>query len=230
MRGSGSQVRQVAVIGQAQEELPDYRGGCMHMMTEGIFVNLYESSKGTFLINGNDVSIQQSSFYPDSGQVILQIQPKELMSFPIRIRIPYQADETTITLNGLSIRPETEMEGYFTIHRKWSNGDRIEMNFDIPVVVQEFLNDEYGVVIRGPEVLSIDQRDNPSIDLDQLVLQKGMVLRPDNSIDGRRRYAGEVDYNGRIRTVLFTPYADTGGDGARFRTAFPSSLMGLGEL
>jgi len=198
--------------------LPEWVYACDN---ESIFVNFYESSLATFHIDEHVVSVKQSSNYPDSGQVVLQIQPEESISFPLRLRIPYQAVETTITLNDRRIRLESEMEGYFTIHRKWSKGDRVEMKFNIPVVVHEFLNDQYGVVVRGPEVLAVDQRDNPSIDLDQLVLQRKMVLQGVDPVEGRRRYSGEVIINGLLMQVFFTPYADTGGDGARFRTAFP---------
>jgi hypothetical protein len=114
-----------------------------------------------------------------------------------------------------------EMDGYFTIQRKWCMGDQVQIKFDIPAAVHNFLNDQYGVLKRGPEVLSIDQRDNASLDLDRLVIQRGMALQAVNPVEGRRRYIGEGFSNGKLRQVFFTPYADTGGDRARFRTAFP---------
>jgi len=40
-------------------------------------------------------------------------------------------------------------------------------------------------------------------------------------VEGRRRYVGEMVSNGQLTPVCFTPYADAGGDQARFRTAFP---------
>jgi hypothetical protein len=77
--------------------------------------------------------------------------------------------------------------------------------------------------MRGPEVLAVDQRDNGSLDLDQLMLREGLVLRSLDPVDGRRRYLGELEAEGRPAQVVFTPYADCGDDGARFRTAFPVS-------
>jgi hypothetical protein len=38
---------------------------------------------------------------------------------------------------------------------------------------------------------------------------------------GRRRYRAEARVNGQPVQVVFTPYADCGGEGSRFRTAFP---------
>ena len=87
--------------------------------------------------------------------------------------------------------------------------------------LQRFLDDNYGVLVRGPEVLAVDQRDNPSLDLDQIVLHKHNALRAVEPAVGRRRYAGEAHANSERTQVVFTPYADCGGEGARFRTAFP---------
>ena len=188
-----------------------------------LLVNLYESSTANFHMDGQAITVEQSSSYPDSGHVMLQVQPEAPVSFPLRLRIPNHSQEIHITLNDQRIIADLEEDGYLTIHRKWHLGDQVQMKFDIPVSVHNFLNDQYGVVVRGPEVLAIDQRDNASLDLDRLVVKRGMALRGANPVEGSRRYTGEVVSKVQLRRVIFTPYADAGGDGARFRTAFPVS-------
>ena len=188
---------------------------------EGIRVNLYESSDATFQINGHVVFVRQSSSYPDSGKVTLQIQPVRPFNFSLRLRIPFRADETQIKLNGRPVSLGSEADGYFRIQRIWSKGDQVEMEFGIPVIVHRFLNDQYGVLVRGPEVLTVNQRDNARLGLDQIMIQEGMVLRRADPMNGRRRYVGEANINGQLEQVTFTPYADCGGEGVRFRTAFP---------
>lgn len=188
---------------------------------EGILVNLYESSNANFHIDGKAITIEQTSAYPERGHVILQVHPEAPGSFPLRLRVPDYGAEIRITLNDHSILAEPEVDGYLTVRRKWSKGDRVEMNFDIPVAVHNFLNDQYGVLFRGPEILAVDQRDNASLDLDRLVFQREMALAGIKPVKGRQRYTGEMVSNGRLTPVCFTPYADAGGDQARFRTAFP---------
>ena len=188
---------------------------------ESIMVNLYESSTANFYIDGRAITVEQSSAYPDSGHLVLQVHPDAPVYFPLRLRIPFPGEEIQITLNGQRIVADLEMDGYLTIHRKWIMDDQVQLIFDIPVVVYNFLNDQYGVVARGPEILAVDQRDNASLDLDRLVVQRGLALRGANPVEGRRRFTGEVVSNGQSTQVFFTPYADTGGDRARFRTAFP---------
>ena len=95
------------------------------------------------------------------------------------------------------------------------------MEFDIPIYVEHFLSDRYGILARGAEILSVDQLDNPTLDFDQLALPGEVALSRLDSKDGRRRYASEMYANGRLAQVVVTPYAESGGEGSRFRTAFP---------
>jgi DUF1680 family protein len=187
---------------------------------EGIRVNLYESSKGSLNVNGQTVAIEQESDYPDSGWVTLQIRAEQPMSFTLRMRVPAQASAAEFQINGERTQPDAEAEGYYQFRRRWSR-DLLEMRFGIQTETRRFLTDDYGVIVRGPEVLSVDERDNPGLDLDQVTLQEGMPLTSAKLAHGRRRYAGQAIVNGQPAQVLFTPYADCGGDLARFRTAFP---------
>ena len=95
------------------------------------------------------------------------------------------------------------------------------MEFDIPATVRDFLDAHYGIIIRGPEVLAVDQQDNPALDLDRIILREPISLRSIGPVNGRRRYQGEVIVNSQSVQIVVTPYADCGGDGTRFRTAFP---------
>jgi len=172
-------------------------------------------------IDGCAVTIQQSSRYPEYGQVRLQLFPETPASFPLRLRIPPGVHKPRVKLNGLPLKAATGGDGYYSVQHSWSAGDQVDLEFEIPTGVQHFLNDGYGVIVRGPEVLSVDQVDNPGLDLDQVVIEAGMTLHSLEPVDSRRRYTGTVWANGRQVQVIFTPYAEAGGEGSRFRTAFP---------
>jgi hypothetical protein len=191
---------------------------------EGIRVNLYESCQATLQWNGSVVAIRQSSLYPESGRVLLEIQPEKPLHFTLRLRVPFHTSETQIRLNGRPILTVSEVAGYFCINHQWSAGDRVELAFSIPTAVQPFMHDRYGLVVRGAEVLTVDQRDNASLDLYQVATQESMALKSLDDVGGRRRYLGEVIVDQRRAEVIFTPYADCGNDGSRFRTAFPVSM------
>jgi DUF1680 family protein len=191
---------------------------------EGIRVNLYESSSASFIMNEVKVILKQSSLFPDVGKVTLQIIPDTPLSFTLRLRIPSYVGETRIQLNGNPMPDKLANDGYYQIQHKWSKGDQIVMEFGIPTTVHRFLSDQYGIVVRGSEVFAVDQNDNPSLDIDEIVLQEGMTLVSVDHIDGRRHYMGEVPVAGQPTRVIFTPYADCGNAGSLFRTAFPTKF------
>jgi len=188
---------------------------------EGIRVNLYESSEATLQLDESAVAIKQTSHYPDLGKVIIEVNPAAPVNFTLRLRNPPGAKELQFKLNGQPVHPDSRENGYFGFRRIWSQGDRIEMEFDVPVTVRDFLGPNYGIIVRGPEVLAVDQQDNPALDLDQITLREQITLSSISPVNGRRRYQGEVTVDSQSVQVVFTPYADCGGDGTRFRTAFP---------
>jgi DUF1680 family protein len=189
--------------------------------SEGLRVNIYESGEATLQLDDNAVAIKQTSLYPDLGKVILEVKPAAPADFTLRLRIPPGAGEVQIKLNGQPVLPDSVEDGYFRFHRNWSEGDWIGMDFDIQVMVRDFLGAHYGIVARGPEVLAVDQKDNPALDLDRITLPEQIIVNSIGPVNGRRRYQGKVAVDGRSLQIVFTPYADCGGNGARFRTAFP---------
>jgi DUF1680 family protein len=188
---------------------------------EGLRVNLYEASTAQLELAGQPVRVAQTTRYPDSGQAAFAITPAEPLRFTLRLRRPHFASAVTVALNGQPLPIAVDADGYLALDRTWAPGDRITLDFDLRARVQRFLADDYGVLLHGPEVLAIDQRDNPGLDLDQIVLDPLPAVRPMAPLAGRRCYAGEARVSGQRASVVFTPYADCGGDGARFRTAFP---------
>jgi DUF1680 family protein len=197
--------------------LPDFVYG---LDADGVRVNLYESSEATLEVLGHTVTIRQTSQYPDHGQVTLKIQPDQPLNFTLQLRVPAHSGEPVFTLQGEPIQPDLEANGYYRFHRHWS-GDELRMQFGISTVVQPFLNADYGVLVRGPEVMAVDQRDNQALDLDRVSLPAGIDLTTVEPTVGRRRYAGPAQVGGQPAQVVFTPYADCGGEAAHFRTAFP---------
>jgi DUF1680 family protein len=188
---------------------------------EGLRVNLYESGEAALELNDKAVAIKQTSLYPDLGKVRLEVKPAAPTSFTLRVRIPPGAIDVQLKLNGQPVFPDSAKDGYFGFRRIWSQGDSIEMEFDVPVTVRDFLGPHYGIIVRGPEVLAVDQHDNPGLDLDRIRLREHLILRNIGPLNGRRRYQGEVIVDGRSIQVVFTPYADCGNHDVRFRTAFP---------
>jgi len=187
---------------------------------DGIFINLYESSHASVNISGNSVSLTQTTSFPETGHVALRLQPEKPFQFTLWLRVP-EYSISDITINDGFFQAKPDDNGYLSIRRVWTPGDLVEIKFDLPVVAKPFIQNNYGVIFRGPEVLAIDQRDNPALDLDSVMLTKDAKLKNIHPEGGRRRYRGEIKSDGKWHHANFTPYADAGEGGARFRTAFP---------
>lgn len=141
-----------------------------------IQVNLFAGS--TVLVDdvaGTDVEMVQDTNYPWSGDVAITVNPKVRATFAVNIRVPTRDVSTlyaatpkadglsALRVNGRVVTPKM-VNGYASITRAWSAGDRIE--FVLPMVVQRVHADEKiaantgRVALRyGPLVYNIERVD-----------------------------------------------------------------------
>ncbi len=95
----------------------------------GVVVNLFEKGEVTQpLSNGKNVTLKFDTAYPVDNKVKIAVDTNCDDDFEILIRNPEWSVNTTLTVNGKEI---TATKGYIFIYRKWSNGDVIEINFDM---------------------------------------------------------------------------------------------------
>src|SRR6185295_17232655 len=146
-------------------------------------VNLYESGEATLQLDDSAVAIRQTSLYPDFGKVIVEFHPEAPVTFTLRLRIPPSVREVQFKLNRQAVLPDSSEDGYFGFRRIWSQGDSIAMEFDVPVTVKDFLGAHYGIIVRGPEVLAVDQQDNPALDLDRITLREQIILNSISAVN-----------------------------------------------
>jgi DUF1680 family protein len=187
---------------------------------EGLRVNLFEESEATLTLKGQPVSVKQETSYPAEGNIALELGLEKPLAFTLALRTPPWVKAVRVSVNGRPARFEGGPGAYCRIRRRWSSGDRVALRFELPTYLRP-LRAEGVAVTRGPEVMSLDSRDNPGVDLDTVKIPADVLLRPIELAQGRRRYAAKVMFQGREGEVVFTPYADAGNDGATFRTVFP---------
>ena len=151
----------------------------------------------------------------------------------LNIRVPKWGEGFTIKLDGNDLTP-TLRNGYASLEIDGSSEYVIEVNFNIPLATVLLSENNYALK-RGPEILSIDVRDNNDTWVgksDLISIPDEILLQPVDQIDPwpgfrktpeRRRYGIDLDDRRTTegKTFVFTPYADAGNDGAAFRTVFP---------
>ncbi|MEZ0472160.1 beta-L-arabinofuranosidase domain-containing protein [Luteimonas salinilitoris] len=103
------------------------------------------------------LSLRMSSTLPDAGQVALEVvsaMPGALRS--VQLRIPSWAGQARILVNGHEVGAPRR-NGYALLEREWRDGDRIEIEFTLPVLVEPCGDDPALVSLRrGPCVLAAD--------------------------------------------------------------------------
>ena len=129
----------------------------------GPVVNLYNAGK----VNMNTptqkpLQLAIETDYPQSGNIVIRVNPKNKESFTMRLRIPGWSEKTTVKING-KMQAVTSGQ-YASFHREWKAGDRIEIAFDMTCRVMDAPHGsnpkgrDFQAVIWGPIVLARDEK------------------------------------------------------------------------
>ena len=135
---------------------------------------------------GTAVKINLRSSFPWEGKACLNINPQTTAEFTIHLRIPSWAKSYALRINGqqVSVNPRSPTEdneppasGYdphhswfATIHRVWSPGDVLELEFEMDVKIRRVSSrvkgqDNKVALTRGPIVFCLESIDNPGLDI-----------------------------------------------------------------
>jgi DUF1680 family protein len=203
----------------------------------GLVVNFYNSGVATAHLKDGEVTVEQATQYPETGDVALTISPaRSGHRFPLRLRIPPSAENYHITLNGHPIAPDeivSKRFGYVVIDRAWKKRDVINLNMTLAnrLIVGDHGNEGKAALMHGPLVLALDDAQNPGIaSLKRLGLGLGRSETSSAVLhvhtDAARTVfstLGEAAGQGKAELTL-VPYADAGADGrSRFEVWIPLS-------
>jgi DUF1680 family protein len=203
-----------------------------------IYINFFESSRAILQTNGGEVIVTQISEFPKYGKSMVTLKTHAGWNGTLRLRIPGWGKDYKFKLNGHNVPIQSEIKRYCDINLQGLREYKVEIQFDIPLIQEKLAGNNY-VIRRGPEVLSIDARDNidtwlgegdlisiPRKEITFLPIDPNMRYQwagPVDADSNRRRYRVNLDdaRTDELRSVILTPYADAGNMGAAFRTVFP---------
>ena len=131
-------------------------GALAAAMKEGpnVVVNLYEAAE---IAVDSGLQLVITGEYPDEGAVKIAVKPARPREFTLKLRIPEWSKKSTLLLNGepISVTPGT----YRPINRLWKDGDVIELNLDMSLVVIPAADgSKLTALRRGPVLLVRDSR------------------------------------------------------------------------
>ncbi len=142
--------------------------------SDGLWVNLYIGGRvAATLRDGSRFTLKQTTGYPWTGEVRLEVATESPQEFTLYLRIPGWAPGSSFALNGNPLKPDIS-KGYARIRRKWANGDVLRLSIPLEIVKLEanpkVLQVRGKIALqRGPLIYCLEQADNPN-DLGRIAL------------------------------------------------------------
>jgi len=132
---------------------------------DSIAIHHYVGSEAS----AGDLTLRVRSGLPFAGDNTVEVQAQARVEKALFLRIPGWAGRYKLTLNGMNLTASVE-NGYAAVRRTWVSGDRVDLNFELPVRMK-FCRYEVDpnrgrlALTRGPLVYCLEQADNgPELD------------------------------------------------------------------
>ncbi|MFV2066298.1 MAG: beta-L-arabinofuranosidase domain-containing protein [Pirellulales bacterium] len=208
----------------------------------GVAINLYTASDAKLpLADGTVVALRQETDYPNSGRIVVHIDPPVPRKFPLRVRIPAWCDSAQVSVND-GLAADAPGGAFYCVDRTWKIGDRVVVRIPMNWRLVRGRQRQAGrvAVMRGPLLFCLDPAQHPQLadrdaaDLGQIVLDPKSLGAPvpDDSVrpDGLAcpLEAWQPGYRckrpGDLKLKL-TEFADPGGRAVYFRLRDPSPAV-----
>lgn len=119
-----------------------------------LYVNLFIPSRLNW--KNKNVTVTQTTSYPESSSTTLAIKTSTPATFPLRIRNPWWATkDAAIKVNGKLVASTKDGDGFLVVNRKWSNNDKVEIDFNMSLYTESMPDNKNRVALMyGPLVLA----------------------------------------------------------------------------
>ena len=147
---------------------------------DGIAMHLYGGISTSVETAGTKVSLRETSNYPWSGDIRIEIDPETPATFDFKLRVPGWCTGATIAVNGKPVTADP-VDGYVTINREWAAGDVVTLDLPMPATRlyanPAVIMDAGRVALkRGPLVYCIEEADNPGGSVQRFRLPRNSEL------------------------------------------------------
>lgn len=97
---------------------------------DGLLLNWYGPCEMKTHVQGQTVVLKQTTDYPRTGKIGIEVAPEKAAEFALRLRIPHWSEKTAVAVNGME-QKEIRPGQYLVLQRQWQPGDRIDLNMDM---------------------------------------------------------------------------------------------------
>jgi hypothetical protein len=162
-----------------------------------LYINLFISNEAGINLDGRKINISQKANFPWDGKVEINVNPETSGKFVMKIRIPgwalneampgglykftnEDAETVKLMINGKDTELKIE-DGYATVSRKWKSGDKIDIDFPMPVrkvIADERVREDRDKMAfqRGPVIFCAEWPENNTGNVLDLVIKKDAVF------------------------------------------------------
>jgi DUF1680 family protein len=134
----------------------DYGISAYYQSRDGVYVNLFLPSRLSWMQNNTQCALTQMTDYPRANTTQLALNLARPESFTLYLRIPAWAGaKTTVSVNGRGAESSTEAGKLLALQRTWKDGDRVEIEFEMPLRLESIDNENPNNValLHGPIAL-----------------------------------------------------------------------------
>ena len=161
--------------------LPQVQGMTYAHNDKNLYFAMYADTSTNLNIADTDLSIKQTTGYPNDGKVKISLDPEKPTTFTAHLRIPtwtgdqfvpgklykyvnQSNEDWSISVNGVKTKANVE-KGFATIKRTWKKGDQIVLDLPMPLQINQCdnrveENQNRLAFTRGPFVLCAEEVDN----------------------------------------------------------------------
>lgn len=161
-----------------------------------LFVNLFIGSKLNTKMKGQNLSLKQEHKFPWEAEINFELELEKDLEFVLKIRYPEWAEQAVLKINSKE-EVIIEENGYIKIARSWNDGDRLQLEFKMPIEKikshpKVAANRGKAALKRGPLVYCLEEVDN-NYDLDQIMIPEHSELevKRSNILNGIRIIKGQ---------------------------------------
>jgi DUF1680 family protein len=179
--------------------LPSMPGYIYASNNNDLYVNLYVSNDASVKLKSTTVKLQETTAYPWQGNIAITVSPAQTSNFTVRLRMPGWANNQPVTgsdlyafmnlqnnatvpvyVNGKKVNYIIE-KGYAVIKREWKKGDKLTLEFPMPVekvVANTNIKADVGrlALQRGPIVYCIEGVDQKDSAVQSIVADTNYVI------------------------------------------------------
>jgi len=198
---------------------------------DGVVMNLYDAGAAKLTLrDGKPVSLTTETIYPSDGKIVITVDTESKEAFAFKARIPAWCRESSVKVNGKAMKADTGKDGYAVIRRKWTKGDKVELNFKLEprVIIGDHMNEGKVAVMYGPLVLAADEallgtRGLPLSDISLSTDLAALAIAPEPAPDAMKSWPHARVFHvnaishGKPKDISLVPFADAGSLGGNYK-------------